>query len=519
MNMMRLLFKKLTLACLAMGSVSAVAQLPPVLSNKLAAAGLNESQVSVLIKPLAQGNYEVMHRTSEPRLPASTQKLVTTYVGLDTMGADYRWATQVYQQGVRVNNTLLGDLIIKGNGDPSFTYNDLRVLLQRIYASGIHHVQGDIIIDNHVFSNVSYDIAAFDGQPQKWYNAAPNALLINFGTVEIDVLADIRSSTALVQVLPTLADFEAPTTASAGAGGCGKKHMPWVTLTQTALTMGRVANNCGRFSHQVTFDDANKLAIKSIKGEWQKIQPDFQGDVRLITQQELKRVNLNYPILTQFSRPLSEQIYQINQDSNNVMTEQLALSIPLAKGEIVSDYPKAFFAIDQWWKANLTTLPPVITRASGLCRDCAITPESMASLLTHAYHSDKFNYYLESLPNVGMTGTMKSYALRNPNGPAIARSWVKTGTLDNVKAIAGYAKDLSDQWYVVIAIINAPMAGANTKSYIFLDGVLNTITSHRSLPLIQSEQVEQTQMGAQPNQGVPNMTPTSIQNNVLMGDE
>lgn len=104
------------------------------------------------------------------------------------MGADYRWQTRLYTDGVVVGNTLYGNLIIKGSGDPSLTHERLTALFGRLMERDVHHVRGDIIVDNTAFVNVARDVNAFDGQGLRAYNAQPNAFLINFGTLEVKMI-------------------------------------------------------------------------------------------------------------------------------------------------------------------------------------------------------------------------------------------------------------------------------------------------------------------------------------------
>lgn len=67
---------------------------------------------------------------------------------------------------------------------------------------------------------------------------------------------------------------------------------------------------------------------------------------------------------------------------------------------------------------------------------------------------------------------MKKFADRNPDSPAIGRAWLKTGTLADVAAVAGYAKDKQDRWYVLVAIINAPSAGFSDQALVVLDEII-----------------------------------------------
>lgn len=472
--------------------------------EKISQAGLSEDEFSFWIEPLDEGRSQpntktrfapiIRHRGDKLRTPASTQKLITTFIALHTLGKNHRWVTRIHPKGVIINGVLYGDLVIQGFGDPAMTHDRLRAMLRQVKAQGIRHIHGDIIIDNFAFKDVKFDINTFDGQGKRAYNAAPNAFLVNFGTVEIDVLpsgheesidtavgnttkfipSDYQS--AALQVLPPLADFSVPKQIPANEKNClteNKFHLSDEKLT----VFGGTRADCGRRSYWLTFSDADTLAVKAVKGIWQSIDERFVGEVRIDDDISPGIAWLVYP-----SKPLSEQIYLINQYSNNVMTEQVALSLPLSmtmigEQEAVSDYPKALNFINKWWQTHLSSQPPIMSRASGLCRDCAITPKAMADLLVFAYHQPNFEIFKASLPVAGQTGTMVTLSKRNPKHPAIGRAHVKTGTLNDVKSMAGYVMDTQGRWYVFVGMINAPDAGYNEGATAVLDEALSYVAS------------------------------------------
>ena len=479
------------------------ATLPQSIREKMAVAGLSDDEVSFWVEPLDGGLSNaanattrlepiIRHRADKLRTPASTQKLITTFIALHTLGENHRWITRIHPKGVIMNGTLYGDLVIQGFGDPAMTHDRLRAMLRQVEARGIRHIQGDIIIDNSAFQDVKFNVNAFDGQGMRAYNAAPNAFLVNFGTVEIDVLPSghdeiVQTSTgqatkfvpsdhqsAALQVLPPLADFSAPSQISANDTRClseNKFHLSDEKLT----VFGGTRADCGRQSYWLTFSDADKLAIKAVKGIWQSIDERFTGRVRIDDVVSPGIAWLIYP-----SKPLSEQIYLINQYSNNVMTEQVALSLPLSMGvagvhDPASDYPSVLNFISKWWQTHLSSQPPMMSRASGLCRDCAITPAAMAELLAFAYQQPNFEVFKASLPIAGQSGTMMSLSERDPEHPAIGHAHIKTGTLNNVKSLAGYVMDTQGRWYVFVGMINAPGVGYSDHATAVLDEALSYV--------------------------------------------
>lgn len=479
---------------LAVLASTALAQLPDNIAQEIARQQLSTDDVSLWVMPVGSNIPLVSHQADTLRVPASTQKLITTAIALQMLGKDYRWFTHVYHTGVVAGGVLYGDVVVVGQGDPSLTHGRLQSLLAHLPAKGIHHIQGDIIVDNRAFFDVAQNPNAFDGHGQRAYNAQPNAMLINYGTVEIDVLPSgtqihtgetdkagrpvmgflpSGDENVAVRILPPLADFNAPTSIPAQNGGCGGE--PSFRLVDNGIQSTGIAHTaCGRMSYWLNYANGDEFMLKAVKGVWQQIDPNFTGNVRTPKPFEARPKGL--PLLSYPSRPLAEQIYDINQHSNNVMTEQVALSLPLAMGETVSTYPKSFAVMDGWWRSHLSSPAPIMSRASGLCRDCQVSVRAMGELLGYMANQADFEVFKSSLPIAGRTGTMTRLAYRNPTHPAINRAFIKTGTLDNVTSMAGYVLDSQNRLYVAVGMINAPNAG-NTGAVRVLDEMLATVAS------------------------------------------
>lgn len=463
--------------------------IPSSIADKIVQAGLDVRDVSIWVKPLGSDTPVISHLASTPRTPASTQKLVTTAIALDVLGEQYRWRTRLHVDGVVAGGVLYGNLIIKGSGDPSMTHERLGAMFAQLRERGIHHIRGDIIVDNSAFLGVSQDVNAFDGQGLRAYNAQPNAFLVNFGTLEVkmtpsgkwmpyseatptvdNAIFQPNGNAVAVSVLPKLADFTLPKSIDGVTNSCDIR--PKYALSDDALAItGQVGIGCGQVSEWLTFANAGEFIKKAVKGAWLSVDKDFTGLVKRQLPHDWS-YHHKLPVLSFDSRPLSEQIYQINQYSNNVMTEQVALSLPLATGQATSDYPRSFAMINAWWHKRLSSPAPTMSRASGLCRDCAISVQALGELLEFTHRQPTFEVFKASLPIVGQTGTMASFAKRHPDSPAIGRAFIKTGRLSNVAGIAGYVVGQSGQMYATVAIINADGAGNNTKAHALLDEVI-----------------------------------------------
>ena len=478
----------------------------------------NKTSIKISFSPL------LSHQPDIARTPASTMKLVPSFIALDTLGADFIWYTRVYHTGIVIGDTLLGDLVIQGSGDPKMTHERLQQLLYKVKASGIRHIDGDIIVDSAVFQQVTKDPAAFDNSPLRPYNASPDGFLVNFSTIGIQSYP-LNNAQAQLTYTPLLADYQLPSTINIRPSACGQARNSLAPQWQAIqLTFNsQLPDSCGDHAFYVAYPNAKDFAARVVKAKWQALGNTLTGQV--IAQEAPYDANKKptsahglaaipmspLPIVSYPSLNLTQQIYDINHFSNNVMTEQVALSIgaysePTNKAlneaadttvnktvdKTISSqhslyqfgqpktttYPDALQRINNWWQTHLSTKPPHLTNGSGLCRDCTISAANLSELLTYAYAHPSFDAYVNSLGIAGISGTISAHSERLPESKAIGRAWIKTGTLNNVTSMAGYVKGLSGQDYVVVGIINSEQTLNAYTARPVLDVMLDWTAQH-----------------------------------------
>jgi len=200
--------------------LAATQNLPAEVEAALARAKVPRDAVSMLVMDAQSGTPRVSHRASSSMNPASVMKLVTTYAALDLLGPAYAWSTPVYVEGQVRDGTLQGNLYIKGQGDPKLVLERLWLLLRRVQGLGIHHIAGDIVLDRSALDIPEVDPASFDGEPLRPYNAAPDALLINYKSVVMTFTPDRSAQVAQVQFDPPLFGVQMQATVPLANGDC-----------------------------------------------------------------------------------------------------------------------------------------------------------------------------------------------------------------------------------------------------------------------------------------------------------
>nr|WP_315848655.1 D-alanyl-D-alanine carboxypeptidase/D-alanyl-D-alanine-endopeptidase [uncultured Rhodoferax sp.] len=458
----RILLRSLATGLLA--CLSATAQpLPPDVDAALARAKVPRDAVAFLVvdaqNPAAAPR--LAHRASAPMNPASVMKLVTTYAALDLLSPAYQWNTPVYTEGSVSNGVLNGNLYIKGQGDPKLVLERLWLLLRRVQGLGIKTIAGDIVLDRSAFSLPEVDPALFDGEPLRPYNAAPDALLINFKSVVMTFTPDRATQVAQVQYDPPLAGVALHATVPLSPGDCGDYRGTLKADFADPLRirfLGSYPASCGEKVWPVAYADPKTYAQRAVLGLWDTLGGKLQGSVRLGTVPAA--LAAGKPAFTSSSAPLSEVVRDINKFSNNVMAQQVFLTLgrvaytptPASPAEAAEPAPGSLGAsrtvVQRWWRERLgSEEAPVLDNGSGLSRQERITAQALGRMLQHAYVSPVMSELMSSLPISGVDGT-----LRRVKGSSSAH--LKTGSLSNVVARAGYVLAASGKRYVLVAVIN-----------------------------------------------------------------
>ena len=450
--------------CLSLTSLATTAQvLPEPIATALARAQLPQDALSLLVVD-ADGLSvpRLSHRAEAPVNPASVMKLVTTTAALDLLGPAYTWRTPVWLDGRVTNGVLRGNLVVAGQGDPTMTLEKLWLLLRRVQGLGVRRIAGDIVLDRSAFSPVNTHPGDFDGEALRPYNASPEALLINFKSLLMTFTPDPANGVARVQIDPPLAGVQMPSSVPLGNNPdtCGD-YRGSLKADFSDPTRIRFAGSypaaCGEKLWPVAYADPSSYAARAIEGLWRSLGGQLDGSTHD------GNAPLTSPSFEVSSPTLAEVIHDINKFSNNVMAQQLFLT--LARDN-ASTTPASFEAAREvlrvWWLRRIAVpgtawqaLPvPVMDNGAGLSRQARVSAVGLARLLQVAYLSPYMPELMSSLPLVGLDGTLKR------SRATLASAHLKTGSLRDVNAIAGYVHGSHGRHLCLVAIINHPNASA-----------------------------------------------------------
>lgn len=436
----------------------ATRQMPAPVSAALAREHIPLSSVSIYVEKIGSTTPLIDLNGDKPMQPASTMKIVTTFTGLSMLGPEYRWKTTARADGNIVGGVLHGNLYIEGTGDPKLVPEELIDLVNQIHHAGIIGLEGDLVLDKRYFDASTRDAPPLDDEADAPYNVGPDPLLYAFKSLNFTLHPDAAEGGVDIDVVPPLAQLHVSNQLRLSRGPCvGAALTPDLTPqpdgTVDAIFSGDYSARCGDHVTNIAVLDHTRFFGGGFLALWQQSGGTFHGNVREgATPASAKEVGVHR------SPPLGEIVRDINKFSNNVMARNLFLTIGATQSRPPATTASAAATIQTWLIRNRLAIPDlVLDNGSGLSRDERITAVGLAELLQAANASPVAQVFVESLPIAGVDGTMRH---RLTNQPVVGNAHIKTGTLSDVRAIAGYVASQDGNSYVVVSFINDPRAEA-----------------------------------------------------------
>ncbi|HEX8012204.1 MAG TPA: D-alanyl-D-alanine carboxypeptidase/D-alanyl-D-alanine-endopeptidase [Casimicrobiaceae bacterium] len=452
-------------------AASAAAALPRAVERAFLDERIPLRAVSAYVQEVGEPRALVSHQPGKPMNPASTMKLVTTFAALELLGPDYRWKTEAYADGPVVDGVLEGNLVLKGYGDPKITIEQFQAFIASLRATGLTAIRGDLVLDRSYFAPPRYDPAAFDGEPLKPYNVGPDALLVNFNSVRFVFAPNAAGDAAEVRIEPPLASVAVRGVPRLAAGECndwrdalGASFDNRADRAQVSFA-GRYAAGCGERDWYVALLDHRHYVLAMFARYWSEAGGQFSGGVR-----DGKAPRGAKPIATLLSPPLYDTVRDINKLSNNVMARQLFLTLAVSAHPPPATSARAVAAVRRWLAKRKLNFPELrLENGSGLSRRERISARSMARLLLAADQSRVRGDYVSSLAVAAADGTLRK---RFADDEVADQALLKTGTLDGVRALAGYVLGRGGKRYVVVSFVNhANAARAQRALDLLVEGV------------------------------------------------
>ncbi len=454
-SLQRLIIVAALLAILPLAARAEVSKLPVSVQSVMNLRELPYDTLSIYVEDLESGEVVLQWLETEQRNPASTIKLLTTLVALDVLGPAYRWTTDVYARGQIDGGRLEGDLLLKGYGDPFLVTERVWQLLRQIRLGGIREIDGDLLIDDSYFDVGDYDPGAFDKQPLRAYNVAPNALLMNFKVVRYWFEPDHDSNAVRITLDPELDNLRVVNRLTLARRSC-RGYQRGITITANDAVdevtfSGKFPNGCRRYAMDRTALSHNEFVYGLFRMLWQQLGGKFDGDWKNVVAETVIGAD-DKPIVSFDSLPLIDMIARVNKHSNNVMARQLVYTLSAELRGPPGTEEGGRQVIANWLAENgLESCECAIENGAGLSRNSRISALAMGELLRFAWRQPYMPEYLASMSIAGLDGTLSR---RFKGTQLIGKAHLKTGSMDDVSAVAGFLQSRSGRRLAVVALQN-----------------------------------------------------------------
>ena len=465
---------------------TALQYIPKAVAISLEKNQIPKEAITISVVEIEQGRggkalakTELDWRSKQAMNPASTMKLLTTLSGLDILGPQYRWRTNIFTDGLIRQGTLKGNIYLQGTGDPKLVPEELAKLMKALQNLGIQKIDGNLIFDRSAYAPGVMEHNTIDGESLRAYNVPPDPLLYAFRTLSFQLGKSRTADFIDISYTPPLSQLKVINQMQLIDASCDnwKSNIrfnldPESNTSNTeqllnAQFSGSFPNACKGVNYNVVALDANTFLTQGFAAAWELaggswVQPPTgkAGSVPLAAR-----------LLLQFEGiKLADDVQDINKYSNNVMARQVLLTMALEKMGKPATTENGELVIQSWLKNSALEFPElVIENGSGLSRNEAISAEHMNQLLVTARNLPIGDIFYNSLPIAGTDGTMRNRLMAHLRKflhlKKKPEARIKTGSLADVRAISGYVMSKSGKMYAVTSFINHPNAWKGLEAH------------------------------------------------------
>jgi D-alanyl-D-alanine carboxypeptidase/D-alanyl-D-alanine-endopeptidase (penicillin-binding protein 4) len=399
-----------------------------------------------------------------PRLlvmPASTMKVVTLAVAAERLGWDARFSTRLETTGPIEDGVLRGDLIVTGDGDPTIGEREdtPRVLDEwagRLAMLGITRIDGrligddDLLPDQALGAGWAWDDLAFG------YAAPIGALQFHEGSAQVVITAGPRpDSPASMRLEPASTDLvltgQVTTTGPDTPPAVFTRRRPF---SRTLEVTGSVPRASRDYVRTVSTDNPTLALLLPLRDALGRFGIAVSGDVTDIDEIAGKPVGPRRLLHLHESPPLREIGIRLMKVSQNLIAETLRARIGMASD--VPDVDPLAAASGAYERTLATWGVPVedviVADGSGLSRYDYLTADALVAVLRRMAQDPRHAAAFEAtLPILGVDGTLER-RLRGTR--AAGRVHAKTGSMSNVRALAGYVTTIAGERLAFAIVAN-----------------------------------------------------------------
>jgi serine-type D-Ala-D-Ala carboxypeptidase/endopeptidase (penicillin-binding protein 4) len=441
-----------------------------------------------LVKVIGRDETLYARNANKLMMPASTMKVVTLAAAAQKLGWDYTYTTRLFTTGKIVEGVLQGDLIVVGSGDPSLDdWDGVATQLfadwaTQLKAAGIHAIRGRIIGDDNLFDDEEYGFGWSWDDMARSFSAGVSALQFNQGSVQLKIApGKAPGSKAAITLVPDYSGLTINnhliTGGTGGFASIARRRLPGSSRLELR---GTVPLRTRPFSETASVENPTLYFVNALRHALVAGGVDVKGPAVDIDDLDSPPTrNAAMPLITYQSPPLWMLATTMMKLSQNLYAETLLKTIGIDSLDQPIGTAQAGLAtvrnvIESW---NIDPAGLIQADGSGLSRYNYITPATMVAILEHVQHDPLLKGQFEAtLPIAGHDGTME-YRMRNTAAAGNAR--VKTGSLTNVRAMAGYVKTADGETVAFAVFANNYESSSNVITAAF-DSIVDRLAIYHA---------------------------------------
>lgn len=376
-----------------------------------------DMQIGIYIKNLASNQVLYNLDGLRPMTPASNAKVFTAAAAYLYLGPTYHFTTEI-DSTASIAPTLKGNVYINFSGDPTLTSHDLYNLVWQLRQKGVRRINGNVVIDDSVFTGPKYGLGWSQDDYSHCYAAPVGGAIIN-------------SNCRAVRVV--------------------KARESWVT----ALAVKNPN------------DYAVQVVTAAFRREGVRVTGKFINGITPQSATALVKHN---------SKSLQSILSYMLKHSDNVYAGAIGKTL----GSVyygIGSYKGGVNAINAILTSHLgSTFKPVyLEDTSGLSVYNLVSPQQLVQVFEYMYHQPKLgNTFIRSLAISGQGGTL---VYRLNRWPLLGHVYGKTGTLNGVSTLSGYLM-VPKHPVVVFAIMMNNIQDGNYYAHVVQDKIVQAIVAN-----------------------------------------
>ena len=415
----------------------------------------NESEFSIGVLNLKENQLVGLHNEKKLFNSASLVKIITTYIGLKELGPDFSWQSDFYYTGDIVGGTLKGDIIFKGTGDASFSVEDLERMIREIQRKGINRIEGNLLFDSTYFGEIPNEVT-FDNDPMRAYNVLPSAISLQSNTINFRF--NSKKNKVKIEATPNIKALKIVNNIKSTREKClsWREKLSYETKVneqQGSLNFrGKFSKNCKVKEIDLAMLDWQTYFYHTFKQKWLDNGGWFNGNF-INTSEPLDDDRL---LVSHYSDPLSNLIRDTNKYSLNLMSRNLMLTVIANENNVHPTEKMVNPYIKNWLSKNkIDNEGLFIDNGAGLSRDIMISVNQFLMILQNIYYDPMMPEIISSFPIAGIDGTLKK---RMKNSPIRMKGHFKTGSMNEVSAMAGFFLNNDKEMNIFVFMMNGKKA-------------------------------------------------------------